>query len=170
MVMAEDATQDMYGRCRLWTDGSLRGSGLVGSPFQLEGSYRFPSGLVPHLRSFVQSYLQNSTTNLPAAIEGELFDRARLRWIQIGATDDSASAVVDAVVDLTKIGPEFPVTWSDITLLVGSHAFGLRCVKALEDKGVHVAHVFDQDRRSRKALKLGRVDEFAVGDCNGARS
>jgi hypothetical protein len=43
MLMADDATQDMYGRCRRWTDGSLRGSGLIGTPFVLQESYRFPT-------------------------------------------------------------------------------------------------------------------------------
>jgi hypothetical protein len=159
MLMAEDATQDMYGRCRLWTDESRRGPGLR-DPFSLEGSYRFPKDLIPYLRSFVERYLPDATSNLPSADERELFDRVRLRWVQLGPMRDAVSAVMNAAVEMAKVGPEFPVTWSELTLLVGTHDFGLRCVEALQGRGINVVHVFSKDQRSRKHLNQA----FWTGD------
>jgi hypothetical protein len=80
----------------------------------------------------------------------------------MGATQSVAEcdALVNAIVGLTRVGPEMRVGWSDITLLVGNHELGIQCVEELEQMGVHVAHVFSKDPKSRKRLKQA----FWMGD------
>src|SRR5262245_50635876 len=62
MLLVADCTQDLYGRASRWNK-AFRG----GHWFPLEGSYRFPSGLVPHLRTFVETLLPGGEVILAAA-------------------------------------------------------------------------------------------------------
>ena len=159
MMLVADAAQDLYGRSTKWTEKSLENAGFRGSWFQLEGSYRFPPDFVPYLRRFVEDFIGASEGNLPTAVQGELFEQVRLRWIQV-REDKAVEACVKAVCELPQFAAPFPVSWADITMLVGSHRFGMRCLEALNSRKIQVNHVFGKDHASRKVRKLG----FWMGD------
>ncbi|MBM4419507.1 MAG: DNA helicase, partial [Chloroflexi bacterium] len=72
MLLAADASQDVYGRARAWTEESMRGAGFSGPWLRLEGSYRLPPSFVPHLRSYAQAYLRASVEDLPEPVQLEL--------------------------------------------------------------------------------------------------
>lgn len=160
MMLVADITQDLYGRSSKWTETSLENAGFRGGRwFQLEGSYRFPPDFVLHLRRFAEDFIPAAEGNLPAAVQGELFEQLRLRWIQI-LEERAVDGCVQAVCELPQFAAPLPVSWADITLLVGSHRFGLRCVEALNARRIQVNHVFGKDHASRKERKLG----FWMGD------
>lgn len=156
MLLAADATQDLYRRSCHWTDESMRGAGFDGPWFQLDGCYRFPRELVPYLRRFAEEFLTGGDINLPVEAQGDLFEQPlNLRWLQVqevGAVD----ACVKAVCDLTA-SPT--VAWADITLLVATHKEGLCCIQALP-RNIKVCHVFARDPAPRKRLKMA----FWMGD------
>ncbi len=159
MVLAADTAQDLYTRSVRWTDGSLENAGFRGGGwFRLEGSHRFPPDLVPHLRRFAEQHIPGKDIDLPTAVQGDLFESVRLQWVQVPAAS-VVEACVRAASDMTQAAaPAIP--WADITLLVRSHKLGLRCVEALNTRGVEVAHVFGTDHKERKRRKLG----FWMGD------
>lgn len=159
MLLAADATQDLYRRFCYWTEESMRGAGFDGPWLQLEGSYRFPRKLIPHLRRFAEELLPGRDINLPTEVQEVLLDLPlSLRWIQV-TKGDAVDVCVKAVIDM--VGSSQAVTWSDITLLVPTHEIGLCCVERLE-KGhnIRVSHVFAKDRHDQKPLKMG----FWMGD------
>jgi len=161
MLLAADVTQDLYNRSAKWTDESMRGAGFAGDWGRLEGCYRFPRLLISHLRRFVEEQLPSSDINVPAEVEGDLFEQPLgLRWLQV-AEEESVEACVQAICDITSAASP-AVPWADITLLVGTHELGLRCVQALEapPRGIKVNHVFGGDHASRKRRKMG----FWMGD------
>jgi hypothetical protein len=157
MLLAADQTQDLYRRSCHWTDESMRGAGFDGPWLQLNGSYRFPPKLVPHLRQFAEQFLHGADINLAANAQGYLFDEQlpSLRWLQVKDAD-AVDACVRAVRDLAST----EVTWSDITLLVATHEEGLRCVQALASLNIKVRHVFAGDQAASKKLKMA----FWMGD------
>jgi superfamily I DNA/RNA helicase len=160
MLLVADATQDLYRRACRWTDEKMKGAGFDGPWFDLQGCYRFPPTLVPHLRAFVNKYLPGSDINLPSEVEGDLFEQTvGLRWLQVEERE-AVDACVRAVCDLTVASP--PVPWSDITLLVSTHEHGLRCVRTLEapPRNIKVRHVFADGHASQKRLKMA----FWMGD------
>src|SRR5262249_24566265 len=159
MVLAADTAQDLYNRSSRWTDRGLENAGFRGgSWFRLEGSHRFPPGLVPHLRRFAGAYPPGGGIDLPPAVQGSPFEPGQLRWVQVPAAG-AADACVRAACELTQAA-EPAVPWADITLLVHSHKLGLKCVAALAAHSVGVAHVFGLTYREKKRRKLG----FWMGD------
>jgi len=75
MLLAADATQDLYRRSCHWTDESMRGAGFEGPWFQLDGCYRFPRELVPYLSRFAEEFPPGGDTNLPTEVQGNLFEQ-----------------------------------------------------------------------------------------------
>ncbi len=153
-LLVADATQDLYDRTRYWTEASMAGAGFPGGNWVgLSTSYRLPAPLVPLLRRFAEQYLPPGTVNLPESVQlGLSFGAVRLRWIQV-ERDRAVDVCVEAVAGLPATSSRTTLAFPDITLLVTSHEFGLRCVERLADKGVHCAHVFGvtwQDQRDRK--------------------
>src|SRR6185437_4824661 len=96
--------------------------------------HRFPPDLVPHLRRFAERYVPGKDIDLPTAVQGELFESVRLKWLQVPASS-SVEHCLRAACDMTQaVAPAIP--WSDITLLVRSHKLGLQCVEALNARGI----------------------------------
>jgi len=158
MLLVADVTQDLFSRACHWTDERMRGAGFSGPWFQLEGSYRFPPGLIPYLRRFAETFLSGSDIDLPSEVQGDLFEQPlTLRWLQV-QEQDAVDACVQAVCDLVSNSPN--ITWADITLLVATHEMGMRCVDKLAEKNIHVCHVFAEDHQSQKRLKM----QFWMGD------
>ncbi len=115
MLLAADITQDLYSRSCHWTDERMLGAGFRGDWFKLDGCYRFPRELIPHLRRFTEEFLSGSDINIPSEVQGDLFCQPlKLRWLQM-PQEKAVDACVRAVCDLTSASPT--VAWADITLL-----------------------------------------------------
>lgn len=160
MLLVADETQDLYARASAWTEASKHGAGFRGPWITLDRSYRMPVDFVPYLQKFIEDHLQGSTVNLPQPVQRSLDDGPlNLRWIQIDGSH-ATDACVDAVLSMPALADPDSLAFSDVTLLVDRHAFGLECVEQLQAKGVNVVHVFDRDKRRQKRRKIA----FWMGD------
>ena len=67
MILVADKTQNIYGTDVTWLDGSLRGTGISSSWYNLETSYRLPPEIVPILEDFAENFLISSDveTDIP---------------------------------------------------------------------------------------------------------
>jgi hypothetical protein len=154
MTLLADTTQDLYGRSSRRTESRLESAGFRGGPwYQLEGSYRFPPGFVPYLRQFIGKFIPNAEGSPPTAIQGELFEQVRLQWLQV-SENKAVEASVQAVCELPQFAAPLPVSWADITLLVGSPRRGLQCLEELDARKIQVSHVFGTDHASKKQRKF----------------
>ena len=169
MLLVADETQDIYGRAKSWTDEKMNGAGFLGGTWtRLESSYRLPERFVPLLRRYVDEYLGDVVVNLPKGIQfhpqqarqlGLDVEPVKLRWLQV-SPDVAAETCVEAVCSTPGFADPETVGFSDVTLLINSHEFGLRCVEMLQGKGVEVAHVFDSEKSRQRVRKLA----FFMGD------
>jgi hypothetical protein len=102
MLLAADATQDVYGTASSWTDGAMRGAGFAGDWVRLNVSYRLPSALIKHVREFGRRFLPSDTTDLPPTRQLKLnLNDCQLRWVQVGPSQ-AAFTTVDEVWNLMK--------------------------------------------------------------------
>jgi hypothetical protein len=160
MLLVAEETQDLYARASAWTEASMQGAGFRGPWATLDRSYRMPVDFVPYLQRFIEDHLQGATVNLPQPVQRSLDDGPlSLRWIQVDASDATA-ACVEAVLTMPAFADPDSLAFSDVTLLVDRHAFGLECVEWLQANGVNVVHVFDRDKRRQKRRKIA----FWMGD------
>jgi hypothetical protein len=89
MMLVADATQDVYGTAKAWTDEVMQGAGFRGGWAQLDVSYRLPPTALEMARDFAQRFLPAETAQLPepeypevslprgvdeATVRGELLD------------------------------------------------------------------------------------------------
>lgn len=164
MWLFADETQGLYGRSTAWTDAAMHGTGFRGPWSRLEGSYRLPRSLVPTLDRFVQQFLASATSDPPTVPTTQLvFDHIEpitVVWWQINGADDVAAACVEAVMAMPGMADPAMLAFTDVTLLVSDNKTGLRCVRMLEERGIKVAHTFDESKRRQRDRKLG----FFMGD------
>jgi hypothetical protein len=64
MILAADATQDVYGTAQAWTNEAMAGAGF-GAWAQLDVSYRLPPATLPLIQSFVTSFLPERALSCP---------------------------------------------------------------------------------------------------------
>jgi hypothetical protein len=160
MMLVADTTQDLYGRSSRWTESRLENAGFRGGPwYQLEGSYRFPPSFVPYVRQFIEQFIPTAEGNLPTAIQGDLFEHVRLQWLQVSESK-AVEVCVQTVCELPQFAAPLPVSWADITLLVGSHRMGLQCLEKLKARKILLSHVFGTDHASKRQRK----SRFWMGD------
>lgn len=72
MLLVADATQDVYGTARSWTDEAMTGAGFRGGWAELKISYRLPPTALKVAREFAITFLPDDTLNLPEGPQGEL--------------------------------------------------------------------------------------------------
>ncbi len=161
MVLAADATQDVYGTAGGWTEDAMKGAGFHGDWAQLEVSYRLPPSTVPHLREFASRFLPNESADVPVPRQGGLdLNSAHLRWVQC----DEDNAVRASVVELRRMmrGTGAGVLANaDITFLSADAAFGAEVCEWLDERlDIRSVSTFDPDTRERRREKMG----FYMGD------
>jgi hypothetical protein len=157
-LLVADETQDLYDRTKHWTYARMAGAGFRGDWRRLTTSYRLPPVLIPLLRDFVARYLPNHAASpLEAEQLALTLYPVQLRWFQVHAAT-AAEACAEAVASLPASATN-SLAFPDITLLVESHEFGLRCVELLGQKGIRCAHVFgaswQEQRRNKRAFYMG---------------
>lgn len=159
MLLAADATQDVYGTASSWTDGAMKGAGFAGNWMRLGVSYRIPSTLINHVREFGNHFLPKTNTDLPPAQQLELdLDPCRLRWVQVNHCNVHGIANQE-VWNMLKHGKN-GLSVSDLTVLVDSEALGQRIVSQISECKTRCIDTFDQDKKQGRRKKLA----FFMGD------
>lgn len=150
MVLVADATQDVYGTARSWTDDAMRGAGFSGPWARLPLSYRLPAGLIDQVRSFAQTFLPTDLVDLPNPTQTQLnIEPCHLRWVQT-APEEAASVCEQEIFSLISTDAASALSVSDITVLVGNQAAGLEILAHLDQKGIKCIDTFGSTRDSRR--------------------
>ncbi|WP_374379746.1 nuclease-related domain-containing DEAD/DEAH box helicase [Pseudomonas fluvialis] len=161
MLLVADATQDIYGTARSWTDEAMTGAGFPGGRWaELQTCYRLPPTAMELARNFADQYLPSDTVDLPNGPQGELdLYPCQLRWVQVFDGDD----VQVCAEEILKMAPKAKndiLAITDITFLTGTQMMGAAVVNTLESKGVNTVHTYSPDKKESRRKKMG----FYMGD------
>lgn len=160
MLLAADATQDVYGTAGSWTDGAMKGAGFAGNWTNLHVSYRLPSGLIDFVREFGKRFLPQDNADLPLPRQLELnIYKCVLRWVQVGP-GQAASTTVDEVWNLMKSHGREGLSVSDMTVLVDSQELGHTIASLIGERGARCVNTFEKDKKQGRRKKLA----FFMGD------
>ena len=160
MLLVADATQDIYGTARSWTDEAMTGAGFSGGWAELRVSYRLPQLALDYARKFAEQFLPKDTVDLPVSAQGELsLFPCTLKWVQTRIElvakvcgEELFLLAVDAEPDLLSI--------PDITFLSDTKKSGYEVIKEVGVKGVKTVHTFAKDNKESRRQKVG----FYMGD------
>jgi superfamily I DNA/RNA helicase len=180
MLLAADASQDLYETTRRWTDEAMLNAGFTGRWAQLGISYRLPGPAVVVARRFAEEFLPPHVRLLPEpSPQGELaVDHCRLRWVA-APVSQLARAMRREIDELsvtsrqTRTGAVHP---ADIVVLVDEGALGREVAAALRADGIAVLDTFAEDSRRARAQKLwffkgdGRVKATTIHSFKGWES
>jgi hypothetical protein len=160
MLLASDATQDVYGTASSWTDGAMRGAGFAGEWTKLKVSYRLPAGLIDFVSEYGRRFLPRENADLPATRQLKLnINPCRLRWVQVGP-GQAASTAVEEVWRLMKSHGKEGLSVADMTVLVDSQGLEQSIVSLVEEQGTRCVNTFEKDARQGRRKKLA----FFMGD------
>lgn len=161
MLLVADATQDVYGTARSWTDEAMTGAGFPGGRWaELKTCYRLPPSALETARNFASQFLPGDTVDLPKGPQGEpdLYP-CHLRWIQI-APEKGAHVCVEEILQMAPRASDEILAITDITFLTGSQKMGAAVVSVLNSKGVNAVHTYSSDKKESRRRKMG----FYMGD------
>jgi hypothetical protein len=154
MVLAVDATQDLYERTERWTDAAMEGAGFRGRWLELPGCHRLPPELVEISRAFLEDFLEGEDVLVPEAEQQELgLAPVHLDWVRCDPVR-LVPATVEATRRLLREATPTHGAVSDLTVLVDRKETGLAVVRALEALGLHVTHTFGPTWREERSRKL----------------
>lgn len=161
MLLVADATQDIYGTARSWTDEAMTGAGFPGGRWaELKVSYRLPPRALQYARQFAQRFLPTDIVDLPISPQGELdLFPCRLRWVQT----DQEHALDVCREEILQVAPSADpqvLSISDITFLAPAQRLGIEVMKKIEEIQIKTVHTFGNDNRESRRLKMG----FYMGD------
>lgn len=161
MLLVADATQDIYGTARSWTDEAMTGAGFPGGRWaELQTCYRLPPTAMETARTFASKYLPSDTVDLPNGIQGELdLYPCQLRWVQISSGND-VQVCTEEILKMAPRAKEDILSITDITFLTGTQSMGAAVVSALESNGVNAVHTYSPDKKESRRKKMG----FYMGD------
>lgn len=147
VLLVADATPDVYGRARAWTDGVMTGAGFKGAWSRLGIGYRMPLAAETAARAFAERFLPGDLADLPDPQGQSEPGPCTLRWVQAGAEDDACRACVREVLRLKRVTGGAGLASADITFLTDEHDFGRRVVEELETySGTRVVDTFRPQR------------------------
>lgn len=152
VVLAADATQDIYGTAGAWTDDVMKGAGFQGGRWaQLGVSYRMPPDAIQFARTFAESFLPRGLVDLPSPEQGALdFYPCRLRWVQCGLPDAGRVAANEVVALMRHAGIASGLANADITVLAADMSTGSAIIKELEIRNIKTLDTFGDDHRRKK--------------------
>jgi len=160
MLLASDATQDVYGTANSWTDGAMKGAGFTGDWTKLNISYRLPSGLIDFVLEYGKRFLPRENVDLPPIRQMEMnINPCRLRWVQVGP-GQAASTTVEEIWHLLKSYGDEGLSVSDMTVLVDGQEIGQSIVSLVGEQGTRCVNTFEKDKRQSRRKKLA----FFMGD------
>lgn len=161
MLLVADATQDVYGTSKNWTEEAMTGAGFTGGRWaQLSIGYRLPPDALRLAKDFAQRFLPVETRDIPE-FDQVAFDLSpsELHWIQCRESEAKAKCV-SAILDMMRRTGKGGVANADITFLANDIDFGRQVVDELATFRINVAHTFDRDKQNQNRLKMA----FYLGD------
>ena len=155
MILAADATQDIYSK-QSWTDEEvMQGSGFSGPWTRLDGCYRLPADLIPIVSEFATTFIGDEADlpGVPSDHTGLAAAPTVRRWLNAGAVtpEDAAPMVAEAVLDLVRA--DLGIHPADVVYLANNHKAGLEVATTLEQQGLEVEHIFATTRSRRDEAK-----------------
>ncbi|RKG72683.1 AAA family ATPase [Corallococcus terminator] len=161
MMLVADATQDVYGTAKAWTDEVMQGAGFRGGWAQLDVSYRLPPAALKMAREFAQRFLPAETAQLPESEQGDLnLYPCTLRWVQCDKAD-ATSVCADEFLALMRLTGRNGLANADITLLSEATSVGAKVSQLLEDRfRIRTLNTFSADNIEQRRQKMG----FFMGD------
>lgn len=149
MILVADATQDIYGKAKTWTDEVMTGAGFSGLPSKLIGSYRLPVDAISVVRKFAKEFIDSA--DLPQPVQGEFgLEPCQLRWVQCNSVDSKEVCVNETKSLMQKIDKN-PFANEDITIITTHIDSGKEIVKRFENNNISVCHTFgkiDKDKNT----------------------
>lgn len=163
MVLVADATQDVYGKARRWTDEAMSGAGFSGGWAQLKIGYRVPFDGVRLASDFANRFLPPESRDLPEPEQGSLeLYASTVEWIQCDERR-AVKSCVDAVLAMHRKTGRQGLANADIVFLCDSIDHGEEFIKDLTTYHafqVNVAHTYAHDRGEATRRKMA----FWLGD------
>lgn len=160
MMLAADATQDIYARQTAWTDEAMVGAGFRGEWVRLPESHRMPPELAARARDFSDRFLPERTADPPAPVQGELgLFPCSLRWVQT-RQENAVEVSMEEIRGLLTRTEDDVLAFPDVTVLVNSSLHGEYLATGLLVKGVGVVHTFGGSSKEGRHRKEG----FYMGD------
>lgn len=164
MLLAADATQDVYGTANLWTEQAMNGAGFHGEWAKLSDSYRMPPLLANHARDYARRFLPREGVDVPSADQAKQMaltgmGECKLQWVRTERAD-AVNRCVDEILSMPRNADPTTLSIADITFLCDSSQFGLEVAELLRAKGVKAVHTFSAEERESRKLKLA----FFMGD------
>ena len=168
MMLVADATQDLYGTARRWTDESMRGldTGFRGPWATLEVSYRLPIRFLPYVREYAEQYLPDELKNLPSPkpdSQTTALDRlfpCRMRWVQL-VNASPINTCAEEIVRLLRRHSSGSLSVADVVFISQRIEEGERIISVLADRyKYHFSHTFSSDDEEGHRLKHA----FFLGD------
>jgi len=149
MLLVADATQDIYGTSKAWTDDVMKGAGFSGGWAQLSTSYRLPLDAIDRVRDFAETFLPKDTIDLPQSDQKSLFDRCNLRWVQC-KPENGEKTCSDEILSLMHQTGKAGLANADITFLTARMKSGQQVVDRLDEYGIQTVNTFGEDHRRKK--------------------
>ena len=161
MLLAADATQDIYTTAARWTDETMFGAGFRGDWSELRISYRLPNTYLPYVSDYAAKYLPKELRNLPTP-KSELPNMypCSQRWVQI-TEGNPVQICCKEILRLLKRHADGELSVADVVLLTQQMGAGLAVVEQLSDKYKYgFAHTYSPDDEECRRLKHA----FFLGD------
>ncbi|MGO4673320.1 UvrD-helicase domain-containing protein [Bosea sp. 2YAB26] len=151
MLLVADATQDVYGTAKTWTDDVMKGAGFLGGRWaQLNVSYRLPPDALNLARNFAEAFLPKEAIDLPQPEQGSLdLYPCHLRWVQCNP-EHAEKVCSDEILSLMRQTGRNGLANADITMLAGDMKSGAGVVERLSKYRIHAVDTFGDDHRRRK--------------------
>ena len=161
MILAADATQDIYGSAKAWTDEAMQNAGFPGGRWaQLSVSYRLPPMALDMARRFAQRFLPNEAVELPEQEQGSLdIYPCTLRWVQCPPNETSKTCA-DEIIALMKLTGKNELANADITFLTDTAQAGSSVMDQLKNYKIRSVNTFSGDVFEQRRQKMG----FYMGD------
>lgn len=180
LLLVRDERQNIYARDPGWAD-SQRASDIKtrfrGPWRELNNTYRLQLPLVQQMQRFADEFLADQPQRLVHNVGTQAvfeFATPKLVWREIEDDEESYQTVLRGAEWLARHESVHP---QDIVILTANHEEGATIVKALEEKGFSVNHVFGYTKgqdgsdgstfgndRFRKSLSRRNKKSFQMGD------
>lgn len=158
MLLAADATQDIYGKRSWVNEVVMAGCGFNGPWSSLPGSYRMPADLIPIVAEFADAHLSTEVDPpaIPTDSSTEAAKPTQRRWVNTSSSD-AAAIVADEVERILASDGAPPA--SDLVYLTNEHEIGLRIAEELAHRSLESEYIFaatkDEQRRAKSRFWPG---------------
>lgn len=160
MLLVADATQDIYGTARSWTDETMKGAGFSGGWAELKISYRLPQLALDYASKFAQEFLPNDMVDLPISAQGELsLFPCTLKWVQTRPEMITEVCRQELFLLAVDTEPDF-LSIAEITFLSDTKKSGQDVIEEVNKRRVRAVHTFAKDPKESRRQKVG----FYMGD------